>query len=254
MFKNDYKEMHDYYSERHGLYAIFVYIISIIIFFMAGLMWQLADMRLFVPAGAVSTLVVFAAVLICKNEIASIGITKKYLWQSALLGIVTGAVFFFAIRFLLDASLFERAYGGAAVARFMHRDRFAFVAETPFWEWFPSVLAFIIATVIHQELFFRGYLQTRLRGIFKSDILTTVVTGFLFILFYMPLHTILSGQSFSWVFLSSVPLTMVWMFALHCWLNLLHRVFNNIAAPILFHIFFSFHSSAALTHSFFMGF
>jgi hypothetical protein len=176
------------------------------------------------------------------------------MWKSVLLGLGTGAAYFFAMRVVLTASLFERVYGGITVIRFMGRDRFAHLEETPFIEWFPLVLLFIVITVVHQEILMRGYIQTRLNGLFKSEIVATVLTGFLFIIFYMPLHGILLEEGFRWIFMTSIPLRMAWMFALHCWLYFLYRLYNNIAAPVIFHIFFSFHSNATLVHSLFMGF
>jgi len=250
----DYSRMHRYYNKVDGIFAVGVYAVSMLIFYVAAMIMQHQGTRLFVHASILSVIVVIIALVIRKEGPCTVGISLKGIWKSALLGLVTGAAFFFAMRIVLGASLFERAYGGVEIRRFLSIDRFFHVPETPFWEWFPMVFLFIIITVVQQEILMRGYVQTRLNGLIKSEFFTTIVTGFLFVIFFMPMHTFLAGESLTWVFLSSIPLKMLWMFALHCWLYLLYRTYNNLAGPIIFHIFFSFHSNAALGHSMLMGF
>jgi len=250
----DYSRMHRYYNKVDGMLAVGVYAASMLLFYVAGLIVRHQGTRLFVPASIVSLVVVLIALIIRKEGPRTVGISIKNILKSAFLGLATGAAFFFAMRIVIGASLFERAYGGAEISRFLGGDRFFHVPETPFWEWFPLVFLFVFVTAVHQEILMRGYVQTRLNGLIKSEFAATIITGFLFVIFFMPLHTILVGESLSWVFLSSIPLRMMWMFALHCWLYLLYRTYNNLAAPIIFHIFFSFHSNAALVHSSIMGF
>jgi len=253
MFFENYNKMHSYYTKKDGIIAIAVALVSSLLFYIAGIFLRENGMRMFIPASVIIIIIVLALVLLRKEELRTLGVHLKGWWQSALLGLILGALFFFTARFLLDYSVFERAYGGAEVMRLGQGDRFIDVPEAILISWLPMALLFIFITVVSQELLFRSYIQTRLLGLLKSDLAATVITGFLFALFFMPLHTILMGQSFSWVFMVSIPLPMFWLFALHCWLNLLYRTYNNIAAPVVFHIFFSLHSNIALTHSYFMG-
>ena len=253
MLNGEYKNTHAYYTKADGSLAVGLYLVSMAIFYGIGMIFMNHQARLFVPASIVGIVAVAVVIFIRKGAAASVGLSGKNLGKSALLGLGTGAVFFFSIRWLLDASVIERAYGGATVNRFFHHDMFFNIPETPFLQWFPMIFLFIIITVLHQEVLMRGFVQTRLQGLLKSDTATTIVSAFLFVLFYMPLHAVITGMSFSWVLLASLPLTMVWMLALHFWLNFLHRCFNNLAAPIIFHIFFSFHSTIILTHSYYLG-
>jgi len=253
MFFENYNKMHSYYTKKDGIIAIAVFLVSVLLFYVAGIFLRTNGMRMFVPASVIVIIVVLALVLLRKEELRTLGIHQKGLWQSALLGLALGAMFFFATRFILDASVFERAYGGAEIMRIGMGNRFMDAEEASLMSWLPLALLFIIITVVSQEVLFRSYIQTRLVGLLKSDLAATAITAFLFALFFIPLHTILTGQNFTWVFMSSIPLPMFWLFALHCWLNFLYRTYNNIAAPIIFHIFFSFHSNIALTHSYFMG-
>ncbi|MCL2287190.1 MAG: CPBP family glutamic-type intramembrane protease [Firmicutes bacterium] len=253
MIMEDYSRMHRYYDKASGLLAIGIFAVSSLLFYLTGLLWRHQSIRVFIPASIFSIAIVLMAMAFCKEEIRSVGISLRGVWKSALLGLTTGAAFFFSMRLILQASVFERAYGGAEISRFMTNDRFFHVAETPFLSWFPQAFVFVLVTVIHQEILMRGYVQTRLNGLIKSELATTAITGFMFVVFFMPLHTVIIGESFSWVFGASIPIQMIWMFCLHCWLHFLYRTYNNLAGPIIFHIFFTFHSNAALAHSFYMG-
>ena len=252
MFMKDYPRIHRYYNKLDGLIALSVYVASMLMLYVTGLLVRYQGIRLFVPVSIVSLLTVLFVIRLRKQGLNTIGISARNIGKSALLGLVTGFAFFYYFRLIIGATLFERAYGGVDISRFSF-DRFARHAGAPFWDWFPMALLFIIITVVHQEVLMRGYVQTRLHGLIGSEFATTLVTGLLFVIFFMPLHTVLTGETLSWVFLSSVPLKMLWMFGLHCWLYLLYRTYNNLAAPVIFHVFFSFHSNDALSHFTFIG-
>lgn len=254
MLMESYKQKHRYYSVASGVIAVSVFLVSSLVYFFAARLLLSQGMRLHVPASIISIAIVCACVLIVGDGIDSIGFSLRGLWQSTLLGLITGAGFFFGIRSVLSASIFERAYGGVEVQRFLEPDRFVNVPETPLLEWLPLILLFVVISVLQQEVLLRGYVQTRLTGLIKSEFAVIIITGILFVVFNMPMLSVLIGQPLSWVFLRTIPLEFIWMFALHLWLHFLYRTFNNIAAPVIFHVFFSFHSAAMLTYSYFMGF
>jgi|GEM_PF-1874958 len=254
MIFEEYNRMHRYYTKTDGVLALAVYFVSVLLFFFAGYMVRNQGTRLFVPASILSAALVVLILLIRKEGPGTIGIARRHFWKSVLLGLVTGAPVYFAIRFVIGASLFARAYGGVEIMNLLMGNRFYHVEETPLFEWFPMAFLFIIITVVHQEVLMRGYVQTRLRGLIKSDFASTIVSGLLFVVFFMPLHSLLVGESIGWVFMSAFPLRLFWMFFLHLWLNLLYRLYNNWAAPVIFHIFFSFHINATLVHSYLIGF
>ena len=253
MIMEDYSRMNHYYTKRDGLLALGVFIVSSLLFLAAGFILRSTGMRLFIHASIVSVTLVLIVILIRKDEVRSIGISFKNMWKSALCGLLTGAAFFFSMRLVMGASLFERAYGGVDISNRLGGNRFHHVLETPLLEWLPMAFVFLLITVVHQEILMRGYVQTRLYGLFKSEWAAVIITGFLFVVFFMPLNTILFGENISWIFLESIPTRMLWMFSLHCWLYLLYRLYNNWAGPVIFHIFFSFHSNITLVHSYVFG-
>lgn len=254
MIMEVYNRTHRYYTRLDAYLALGIFVFCSVMFFVVGRVWHASGTRLFVHAAIASIVIIGIALAVRRESPRTISLGIKNWWKSGLVGLFTGLLVFYSIRLVQGASLFERAYGGVPVVNFLRGNRFHEVPYTPLMEWLPTALLFIVISVVFQEVLFRGYVQTRLYGLFKSDWVATIGTGILFVLFFMPLHSVIFGVSIFFMFQVAIPLQMIWMFMLHLWLNLLQRLFNSLVGPIIFHILFSFHVSATLTHSYFLGF
>ncbi|MCL2216719.1 MAG: CPBP family glutamic-type intramembrane protease [Defluviitaleaceae bacterium] len=247
-----YNETHLYYTKADGYLAIGIYVVNVVLLFLAARLLKSQELSLFVPFSILVVVLIIALLLFLKQNGQSIGISLSGLWQSALLGLALGGAFFFGMRiFLLGFSVFEQELAGARLD--WVRGDYILVYDIPLSEWLPTALLFIIITVVHQEILMRGYVQTRLYGLIKSDVAVTCITAVMFVLLFLPMQSVLAGINIFWVLSAIIPLRLAWMLAFHIGLNFLHRAFNNLAAPIIFHIFFSFFTRATLVNYYYFG-
>ena len=262
MIFESFSRMHRYYTKKDGWWSLFVYADGVLAFLLVGFLFARFQVGAFIPISLLCIGVVLAlglrtsttGVKLDLKGLRTIGLSTQHVGKSALLGLITGFVFFYAVRFIMGATLFERGLGGAVLLRFMGDPRFAHVPETSLGTWLPGALVTVIITVVMQEVLFRGYLSTRIVGLLKSEWVAAIVTAILFALFFVPMQSFVIGRSVAWVFLSYIPLQFIGLFFLHLWLYFLYRVYNHLAAPVLFHIFFSFHSNIALANVYTFGF
>ena len=252
MIMENYARMHRYHNKLDGSLALGLFAVNVLLFYLTGFLYRHHMSRIFVPVSIAISIAVVALVLIRRQKMGTLGISAKGLHKSALLGLVTGAGYFFFMRVILTASVFERAFGGVEVIRRMGGDRFFLIDYTPFMEWFPMALVFVIVTVIHQELVFRGYIQTRLAGLVKNEIVATVLTAIMFAVMFIPMHSLMMGESIGWVFMAGIHTRFILTLCLHMWLHFLYRLYNNIAAPMVFMLFFTFHMNDALVHAWYL--
>lgn len=246
MIFESYTRMHRYHTRKAGLLAVGIYMASMLLYYVVGLALRHQGLRLFIPASLLITAGVVILALLKSGGLKSIGLGTKDAGKSALLGLITGGVFFFSGRIVLGATLFERGIGGVTLTRFMGDPRFTHVPEATLGSWLPGALLFVGISVITQEVLVRGYLGTRITGLIRNEWLAVIVTAFIFALLFIPMQAPMLMRSLGWVFLSYVPMQLVWLFVLHVWLQFLYRSFNSLAAPIIFHMFFSFHSNLSL--------
>jgi len=86
-----------------------------------------------------------------------------------------------------------------------------------------------------EELVFRGYLQTRIYGIIKSDFRAVVFVGFLCAIFHAPFRMITIEIGF----LESLGgISGIFRFIIiHALINALYRKYNTLLGPIVLHGF-----------------
>ncbi len=116
--------------------------------------------------------VCLAFVLATKGTLASIGFQKDKLAQSILLGILGGVLLVAA------KGLFCHAMGASRVG---------FAGATAF-----GLVSFTISG-IQEEVMFRGYIQTRLRGLFRSPIVIYVIVAAMFLIAHYPVMWMMGG-------------------------------------------------------------
>lgn len=107
-----------------------------------------------------------------KNKISSLGLSSKNVFNFSIVGIITGALFF----------LYLKTFGVIV----FHSPILVNYQNTNIFNSFV-ILIYAIATAITEELLFRGYLQTRLTKIFKSNFWGIGLSSVLFTLIHIPI-------------------------------------------------------------------
>lgn len=169
----------------------------------------------FKPTSWLIYLVLILVLILRKQKASTIGVTTKNLQKSSYLGLLFGGVF------LLTALVF------------------AFINKLNFMGFNYLAFGFIyyfFEIGLFEELLFRGFIQTRLVGFFKNNILGIVLTGIMFALMHIPFQMSVSELSFI-DFLISDSIHLMLTFFYHIIFSLLYYKFNNIAAPTIFHFF-----------------
>lgn len=176
---SDYRSAHAAYDWHDGVKACALYVFTMFALFVQGRLYLsalgtgiLASLNIVRPliALAATLVVVFAA----RERVASIGVTRRHFGQSLALGLALGCLLSFA----LGAS--EQLASGLAFA--------GFGAVSAL-----SLLTFFVGA-LEEELCFRGYISTRLTGLFRHRIVASIVTGVLFLLSHYVIFWGVSGQ------------------------------------------------------------
>jgi len=114
-----------------------------------------------------------------KLPLASLGITKVNLFPSLYWGIGLGVVF--SLEGLLTNTL---KYGGLSLEVFQY---------TP--ASFLGAVLLSFATAFSEEIFFRGYIFSRLWIIWKKEFLANLVSSLLFVLIHLPIGVFVLGYT-----------------------------------------------------------
>ena len=91
-----------------------------------------------------------------------------------------------------------------------------------------NVFYYFVVIGLAEEIIFRGYIQTRIYGLIKKDVPAIAMTGVLFYAMHLPYQMPVNGMQLSLI-------NFAIMFALHIVMNFLHRKYNSLAAPMVFH-------------------
>lgn len=203
-----------------GIKAIMLYVLDILLLFLQGYLYTtniayhilnclqilLAFVSLFLGIIFVKT---------SKDRLNTIGITTSRLWQSVLLGIL-GA-------FLLI---------GLIVLYFI------FVQDTQVGFQFPPFITIItfVFCAMSEEIVYRGYIQTRLTGIFHNNVICSCITAILFLFSHYPTKWMAIGE-FSIDILSGFYI--ICLIVLHFTCDLVYRKTNCLWGAIILHIIYN---------------
>ena len=91
-----------------------------------------------------------------------------------------------------------------------------------------NIFYYFIVIALPEEVVFRGYIQTRIYGLIKQDILAIIVTGFLFYAMHLPFQIPVNGMQINII-------NMAIMLVLHFVMNFLYKKYNSLTAPTIFH-------------------
>ncbi|MCL2189395.1 MAG: CPBP family intramembrane metalloprotease [Defluviitaleaceae bacterium] len=205
-------------SDAHYIAIIFcIYIITISLNLFIRRIYNLSFLAL-IPSMMIQVITVFAVIIKKKNLLASIGITKKNFIQSFF----TGIFFSIVIVFALDS---------------FNRIR-ELIQQGSILEILLSITFWFVFVSFSEEVVFRGYIQPRIYGYVKNDIIAVLIGGFLFALMHLPTVIIDHVLGISLFIFSISFIEWFFMFFLfHFILNSLYRKYNSIVAPFILHGF-----------------
>jgi len=92
-----------------------------------------------------------------------------------------------------------------------------------------------------EEVLFRGYIQTRLYGMFKNEVSAILIGALLFAVMHLPVMLVLNGVA--WLFSISTLFLFVFWFSMHIIFNFVYRRTGSIFGVVLFHAVFNSVSS-----------
>lgn len=153
-----------------------------------------------------------------KENLASLGLTKKNLLKSIYWGIGLGAVF--ALEGFLT-NIFK--YRGLELVS-LNYTTLGFI----------GALGLSLITAFSEEIVFRGYIFTRLQRIWENEWLANLVSAFLFTLIHLPISIFVLGYR------PMMMLTYLFLVFIHGFASAF--VFNqtgNVTSSILLHVFWS---------------
>jgi len=203
-----YKEMRSRYTAVDGLLAIGLWMLVMGLYYAIGVVAVRKHIVLGIPANFLLMGVCLLLVLGRGQKLASIGVTGKKLGKSLLLGAVAGVVLSFLMNVLPNLIA-----GGKVI---------------PVGKAIYNVFYYFVVIGLAEEIIFRGYIQTRIYGLIKKDVPAIAMTGVLFYAMHLPYQMPVNGMQLSLV-------NFAIMFALHIVMNFLHRKYNSLAAPTVFH-------------------
>lgn len=211
-----------------GLLAIGFYFFNILILFLFGLVmfrtdlysrfnvFENANLNLLVFYIPISLVTIFPIIIILylrKQSLASLGIKKSKTVKSIFLGIL------FALPFTLPTLIYG-IYNQYNVANM----------GDLIWRFFY----FLFCIGFVEELAFRGFIQTRIRGIIKNQRLSIIVVGVMFGVMHIPFQMLLANMSPIQFVLYDIKHLMITMLV-HGYLVFIYSRDNNIVAPTITH-------------------
>lgn len=214
-FKVDlkYKESVLKYGQTDGILALIIYSLVMIFYYAMGIVYARTNLYLGVLINLVLAFVCIAFALIKKQNLESIGFSRKNLKKSIILGVIFGLV-------VLLVNLIPGLMSGKILNTLPNL--------------LVNLLYYLVIIALVEEIIFRGYIQTRIYGLVKKPILAILLTAFLFMSIHIPFQMYVNHMNFI-LYISSNYITLVFTFIWHIVLNFLYTKYNSIVAPTIFH-------------------
>lgn len=207
-----YDEIVQKYSKMDGIVAIIFYLYFVLSMYLLILVAKYTGIFFGVLNNIVLVTIVIKIVLKRNQGLSSVGISKKNLGKSVLLGFILSFLFIV----VPNLSLFSQNITSL--------------------QFYGKVIYFFINIAFTEELLFRGYIQTRIYGLIKSYFVAVFVVGLMFAIIHLPIDLVKYQIDFI-TYLNIVPFRLPKIVIIHALLNLLYRKYNSIAAPIILHGF-----------------
>jgi membrane protease YdiL (CAAX protease family) len=205
---SSYKEQIAHYDKIDGMLALALYAVLMVAYYFMGILFVQKNLYLGVPINLLMIVLCIVLVLIRKQRLNSIGVTAKNVGRALLIGMVFGILFSLAMNVIPSILT-----GGKVIT----------LSAALY-----NIFYYFVVIALSEEIVFRGYIQTRIYGLIKHDILAIFITAFLFYAMHLPFQMVAYGMQINIV-------NMITMIALHFVMNFLYRKYNSLAAPTIFH-------------------
>lgn len=155
-----------------------------------------------------------------KQKLSSVGWTKDNLKQSFFLGL------FYSLVFLV-------------IFTGIHLIKGDLTPQKDIYEILYKIIYFLVIVAFFEEIVFRGFINSRMKGLIKNKTLSLVVTAICFSLMHFPFHA-MNFENGMWGYI-------VRNFGYHLILCFVHLIFqyffdqhSNLLAPVIMHFSFDF--------------
>ena len=219
LYNAEYKAEVSKYKKKDAIIALCFYAFFYCVILFLPSVWGVLDIgpteilgvnTVFIVDSIILIAAVFILVSLKKDGIASLGFRKNNLWPAVRLGLLFGSIILASV--VLPSIIFgweTRAFGIASLMMFR-----------------------TIIAAAQEDIIFVGYIQTRLYGLVKNDILAILVGAFLFS--FMHLMPLFGSQGLAAFNLGS----LIWMLQLipaHIFHNAIFRRYFSILPVIIVH-------------------
>ena len=217
---NGYKELTNNYTTKDGILAILVFPAYIVFFYLGiRIHIHLGENIVSIIGNAAGVLLVFVILYLRRQKLCTVGISKNSWLKSSIIGFLLGVTYFILrVVGIIPASL-----------QVMDGHNLAFV-----------IFFYFVVISFSEEFVFRGYMQTRIYGIIKSDFWAVVCVGFLFALLHIIADIMLLRYFGDYGFVlryTPVVWNLVQITIIHALINYFYRRYNSLAGPVILHGF-----------------
>lgn len=226
LVNKDYMEIATKFSRTDGVRAITLFIFIFALWYGVGYLKVIDSIPIFfleymdVFATLLELVILGGILYFTKETLASIGITKRNLTQSMLLGVI-GAIIILTISILINGPKFEVYLSAITLS---------------------SLFVFIICA-IGEELLIRGYITSRLNGFTNNFIFSSTIAAFLFAFSHYAAKWGISGTvDFSYI----TPVHFILLIILHFLCDFVYKKTNCIWGSAVLHILYNVCSSALI--------
>ena len=215
LFKTDpsFKEEVARYKPTDGILAFVLFVVLMVLYYLMGVLDSTRGIYLGTPLNLFLIVLCVVLVLLRKDGITSLGFKLRNGGKAVLTGLIIGIV---AIAVNTAVSL-----SGGGTLR-------------PLTVLITKFFFYMIVIALSEEVVFRGYIQTRLFGLIRSNVGATIVAGVLFTLMHIPYQ--MGAASLDLVtFCRENWWWFILLFGWHLVFTYLYRRFNSLLAPTIFH-------------------
>ncbi|WOO36035.1 CPBP family intramembrane glutamic endopeptidase [Anaerocolumna sp. AGMB13020] len=219
---SDYKKSTSQYTKTDGTIAVIFYLMLMLSYYGMGRIYVERKMYLGIICNSILIVICIGLVFIRGQKVSSLGLSYKKLKQSLLLGLVLG------LFMILANNIIPGIAGGS---------HFAQISKILY-----NIFYYFVIIAFMEELIFRGYLQTRIYGLIKSDGLAIIVVAFMFSIMHVPFQMAINNKN-ALEFVAGNFTLLIFTFFYHIVFNMIQRKYNNIAGNTLFHGFMNWGNS-----------
>lgn len=226
LVSKEYTEIAAKFNKTDGVRAILLFMFIFALWYGVGSIKVTDNVPLFfleyvdVFATLLELVILGGILYFSKEALTSVGITKKNLIQSILLGVI-GAIIIITINILINGPEFELYLPAITLS---------------------SLLIFSVCA-IGEELIVRGYITNRLNGFTNNFMFSSTIAAFLFAFSHYAVKWGISGII---DFSSVTPIHFVLLIILHFLCDFVYKKTNCIWGSAVLHILYNVCSSALI--------